>query len=98
MATDRQLYEKLGKLLDAADKKASEYDYDSRDHIYGKIHELFYKIEGEIKTPRGYYYDDDTTYEGPMRAIYESYEENLWLMDVIDEITDDEGGLQDEDT
>lgn len=98
MATDRQLYEKLGKLLDAAQKQAEGQDEHYRERCYLLIYNKFWEIQGKIKTPtRDYYprsyFESD---EEKMKGIYEWYTKTLWLLDVMDAVSEGEDPLEDE--
>lgn len=99
MATDRQLYEKLGKLLDAAGKEAEGQDEYYRERCYDLISKRFWEIQRKIKTPSNDYspgyFDTD---EEKMKGVYNYYTQRLWLIDAMDEVADDDGdAVEDED-
>lgn len=100
MATDRQLYEKLGRLLDAAEKEAEGQSEYYRERCYDLISKRFWEIESKIKTPNvdwsPGYFDTD---EEKMKGVYEYYTNTLWLIDAMDAVADDdeEDASEDED-
>lgn len=92
MATDRQLYEKLGKLLDAAEKEAEGQDEYYRERCYRLISDRFWEIQNKIQTSTNDYYPRSyfQTNEEKMKNMYEWYTESLWLLDAMDAVADDE--------
>lgn len=96
MATDRQLCEKLGKLLDAAETEAEGQDEYYRKQCYDLISKRFWEIQSKIQTPSDNYspgyFDSD---EEKMKGVYLYYTDNLWLIDAMDAVADNK---EEEDT